>query len=88
MSRKQIKMTPGMNRNTVSRLMPTPLASALPRSEPMPKRMKRRAMKPMTVVRPLDRMEEVDLHSASFMAALGSGFSFRHSLNRWMRKTE
>ena len=45
---------------------------------------------PMTVVRPLDRMEPVDLHRASTMhsSGLAPGFSARHSAKRWIRNTE
>ena len=44
----------------------------------------------MTVVSPLDRMEEADLHSASTMQSAGEapGRSARTSAKRWMRKTE
>ena len=80
----------GMKVNTVTRLRATPLASARPRSGPIWNCMSTSARKPMTVVRPLDKMELVDLHSASTMqsSGLASGFSARHSAKRWIRKTE
>ena len=48
------------------------------------------ARNPMTVVRPLDRIDPVDLHRASTMqsSALASGRAARHSAKRWMRNTE
>ena len=79
-----------MKVNTVTRLSTTPLASARPRSGPIWNCMSTSARKPMTVVRPLDRMDPVDLHRASTMqsSALASGCAARHSAKRWMRNTE
>ena len=73
---------------TVTILMAMPLARAMPRSGPSPKRMNTSARKPMTVVSPLDIMLMVDLHSASTMASRGSDSSSSRSEKRWMRKTE
>ena len=44
----------------------------------------------MTVVRPLDRMEEADLVRASTMQSPGAapGRAARTSAKRWIRKTE
>ena len=83
-------MSAGIKVNTVTRLSTTPFASARPRSGPIWNCMSTSARKPMTVVRPLDRMEPVDLHRASTMhsSGLASGFSARHSAKRWIRNTE
>ncbi len=78
----------GMKVNTVTRLMAMPFASARPRSGPMRYCMSTSARKPMTVVRPLARIDEVEAHRASTMAVLASGASRRHSSKRCSRNTE
>ena len=80
----------GTKVKTVSRLKATPLARARPRSGPIWNCISTRAAKPMTVVRPLDRMEEADLVRASTMQSPGSapGRAARTSAKRWIRKTE
>ena len=78
----------GTKKNAVIRLMPMPLARARPMSRPRPKRMSTRARKPITVVRPLDNMEAVDLLRASAMASPSSRPAARHSSNRCSRNTE
>ena len=83
-----LSVSAGMNRNTVTRLMPTPLASASPRSGPSLKRMSASARKPITVVRPLEAMEPVDMHSAFIIASRTSPVSRRHSSKRCSRNTE
>ena len=42
----------------------------------------------MTVVRPLERMEPVDMHSARTMASRSSSVSCLHSSKRWIKNTE
>ena len=69
----------GININTTIRLIATPFASARPRSIPIPNLMNNNAKKPITVVRPLEEIDEVDLHNASTMAPFLSGLSLRHS---------
>ena len=81
-------MSAGSKMNTVIMLIAMPLASASPRSGPNPKRMNTSARKPMTVVRPLDMMLMVDLHSASTMASRGSDSSSSRSEKRCIRNTE
>ena len=80
----------GTKVKTVSRLRATPLARDRPRSGPIWNCIRIKATKPMTVVRPLDRMEEADLDRASTMQSPGSapGRAVRTSSNRWIRNTE
>lgn len=53
----------GINKNTVSKLIPIPLANALPKSGPIPNRINKSARKPITVVNPLDKIDDADLQS-------------------------
>ena len=77
-----------MKVNTVIRLRATPFASARPRSGPIRNCIRHSARKPITVVRPLDRMEVVDMVSASTIASFGSVVVWRHSAKRCSRNTE
>ena len=52
-----------MKINTLIRLIAIPFANASPRSGPMPKCIKINARKPITVVSPLDKMEDSDYYA-------------------------
>ena len=68
--------------------MATPFASTRPRSGPIWNCIRHSARKPMTVVRPLERIDPVDMHSARTMASRSSPDSRLHSSKRWIRNTE
>ena len=77
-----------MNTNTTIRLIAIPFASARPRSGPIRNRIRQRARKPITVVRPLEKIEPVELHKAFTIASWGSPSCLRYSSKLWIRKTE
>ena len=88
MSLYAVRTSAGINVKTATMLIATPFASASPRSKPILNCIRHSARKPMTVVSPLERIDDEDIVSARTIASFWSGSVCLHSAKRCRRNTE